>query len=44
MRTSFLIGLAFLGIVTMYVNMEISFDNQDFIGMAAMLFSYLPFR
>ncbi len=43
MRTAFLIGLAFLGIVTMYVNMEISFDNQDFIGMAAMLFSAIFF-
>ncbi len=42
-RTSILIGLAFLGIVTMYVDTEISFGNEDFIGMAAMLFSAIFF-
>ncbi len=43
LRTAFLIGLAFLGIVIMYINKEISFGNQDFIGMAAMLFSAIMF-
>lgn len=42
-RTSILIGLAFLGIVVMYLNTEISFGNEDFIGMAAMLFSAIFF-
>ncbi|MDR4988651.1 MAG: DMT family transporter [Bacteroidales bacterium] len=42
-RTSILIGLAFTGIVIMYVNTEISFENEDFIGMAAMLFSAVFF-
>ncbi len=42
-RTSILIGLAFTGIVIMYVNTAISFENEDFIGMAAMLFSAIFF-
>ncbi len=42
-RTAALIGLAFAGIVIMYVNKEISFGNKDFIGMAAMLLSAVLF-
>jgi len=42
-RTAVLIGLAFLGIVIMYMNKDISFGNEDFIGMAAMLFSAILF-
>lgn len=42
-RTALLIGLAFAGIVIMYANKEISFGNEDFIGMAAMLFSAILF-
>ncbi len=42
-RTAFLIGLAFMGIVIMYSEKEISFGNEDFIGMAAMLFSAILF-
>lgn len=42
-RTAILVGLAFFGIVTMYVNMEIGVGNEDFIGMAAMLFSAILF-
>ncbi len=42
-RTASLIGLAFLGIVLMYADKEISFGNRDFIGMAAMLFSAIVF-
>jgi len=42
-RTAMLIGLAFLGIVIMYMNKDISFGNEDFIGMAAMLFSAILF-
>ncbi len=42
-RTASLIGLAFLGIVLMYADKEISFGNRDFIGMAAMLFSAIIF-
>ena len=42
-RTALLIGLAFTGIVIMYLNKEISFGNEDFIGMAAMLLSAILF-
>ncbi len=42
-RTAILIALAFLGIVIMYINTEIGFGNEDFIGMAAMLFSAIFF-
>lgn len=42
-RTSLLIGMAFLGIVVMYLNKEISFGNKDFIGMVAMLLSAILF-
>lgn len=42
-RTASLIGLAFTGIVIMYLNKEISFGNQDFIGMASMLLSAMIF-
>ena len=42
-RTALLIGLAFTGIVVMYLNKEISFGNEDFIGMAAMLLSAILF-
>jgi drug/metabolite transporter (DMT)-like permease len=42
-RTAFLIGLAFIGIVIMYSNQEVSFSNNDFIGMAAMLLSAILF-
>ncbi len=42
-RTATLIGLAFMGIVIMYSEKEISFGNEDFIGMAAMLFSAILF-
>ena len=42
-RTIFLIALAFTGIVIMYIDKEISFGNEDFIGMAAMLFSAILF-
>lgn len=42
-RTTILIGLAFSGLVIMYLNKEISFGNQDFIGMVAMLFSAILF-
>lgn len=43
LRTALLIGLAFMGIVIMYLNKEISFGNEDFIGMAAMLLSAILF-
>ncbi|MFO7977682.1 MAG: DMT family transporter, partial [Bacteroidales bacterium] len=43
LRTVLLIGMAFLGIVIMYINKEISFGNQDFVGMAAMLLSAIIF-
>lgn len=42
-RTAMLIALAFAGIVIMYSGKEISFGNQDFIGMAAMLVSAIIF-
>lgn len=42
-RTAALIGLAFGGIVIMYINKEIGFGNKDFIGMAAMLLSAVLF-
>ena len=42
-RTASLIGLAFTGIVIMYINKEISFGNHDFIGMASMLLSAMIF-
>lgn len=42
-RTALLIGLAFAGIVIMYVNKDISFGNRDFTGMAAMLLSAILF-
>ena len=42
-RTAILIGLAFSGLVIMYLNKEISFGNRDFIGMVAMLFSAILF-
>lgn len=42
-RTAILIGLAFLGIVMMYLYTEIGFGNKDFIGMVAMLFSAIFF-
>jgi len=42
-RTATLIGLAFTGIVVMYMDKEISLGNRDFIGMAAMLFSAMIF-
>lgn len=38
-RTSVLVGMAFLGVILMYLDKEISFGNRDFLGMAAMLFS-----
>ena len=38
-RTGLLIGLAFIGIIIMYLNKEFSFNNSDFIGMFAMLCS-----
>ncbi len=38
-KTALLISMAFLGIIIMYANKEISFGNNDFIGMAAMLLS-----
>ncbi len=43
LRTASLIGLAFAGIVIMYIDNEISFGNRDFIGMAAMLLSAMIF-
>jgi drug/metabolite transporter (DMT)-like permease len=42
-RTSLLIAMAFLGIVIMYINKEMSFASKDFIGMMAMLFSAIIF-
>jgi len=42
-RTATLIMLAFMGIVIMYSEKEIGFGNEDFIGMAAMLFSAILF-
>ncbi len=42
-RTASLIGMAFLGIVIMYMTQEIRFGNMDFIGMAAMLLSAIIF-
>ncbi|MFH1275521.1 MAG: DMT family transporter [Candidatus Woesearchaeota archaeon] len=39
LRTACLIGLAFVGIILMYINKEFSFGDKDFIGMAAMLIS-----
>jgi drug/metabolite transporter (DMT)-like permease len=42
-RTASLIGLAFLGIVIMYSNKEISFGSNDFLGMGAMLLSAIIF-
>ncbi|MBU1198216.1 MAG: DMT family transporter [Nanoarchaeota archaeon] len=42
-KTALLIGLAFLGIIIMYINKEISFGNKDFLGMAAMLLSAILF-
>lgn len=42
-RTASLIGMAFLGIVIMYMTQEIRFGNRDFIGMAAMLLSAIIF-
>jgi len=38
-KTAFLIGLAFFGLIIMYINKEISFASRDFIGMSAMLLS-----
>lgn len=38
-RTASLIGMAFLGIIIMYINKDINFKNSDFIGMGAMLLS-----
>jgi drug/metabolite transporter (DMT)-like permease len=43
LRTAFLIGLAFTGIIIMYINNEVSLDNSDFIGMGAMLLSAILF-
>ena len=42
-KTASLIGVAFLGIIIMYMNKEISFGNKDFIGTAAMLLSAIIF-
>lgn len=42
-RTSLLVGTAFLGVILMYADKEISFGNKDFLGMAAMLFSAIIF-
>lgn len=42
-KTAALIGMAFLGIIIMYMNKEISFGNKDFIGMVAMLLSAIIF-
>jgi drug/metabolite transporter (DMT)-like permease len=42
-RTAFLITMAFLGIIFMYLNKEFSFGDGDFLGMAAMLGSAILF-
>src|SRR3989338_1176898 len=42
-RTALLIGVAFLGIMIMYLNKEITFGNRDVIGMGAMLLSAIIF-
>jgi len=42
-RNMLLIGLAFAGIVLMYLNKEISLDSKDFLGMAFMLISAIMF-
>jgi drug/metabolite transporter (DMT)-like permease len=42
-KTALLIGMAFLGIILMYSNKEISFGDRDFIGMAAMVASAIIF-
>ncbi|NQU78887.1 EamA family transporter [Candidatus Woesearchaeota archaeon] len=42
-RTSLLIALAFIGIILMYSNKELSFGSKDFIGMGAMLLSAIIF-
>ena len=36
-KNRFLLSLAFIGIVLVFLNKEISFGNKDFIGMGAML-------
>lgn len=42
-RTALLIGMAFVGIIIMYSNKEISFGSNDFVGMGAMLLSAIIF-
>lgn len=42
-RTALLVGMAFLGIIIMYLNKEINFGSNDFIGMGAMLLSAIIF-
>ncbi len=38
-----LLGLAFLGIIVIYSNQDISFENNDFVGMSSMLLSAFLF-
>ncbi|MBI4453256.1 DMT family transporter [Candidatus Woesearchaeota archaeon] len=38
-KTLALFAMAFVGLIVMYINKEINFSNNDFIGMTAMLFS-----
>ena len=38
-KAAWLLGLAFIGIMFMFINSEISFASKDFIGMMAMLFA-----
>ncbi len=43
LRTCSLIGLAFVGIIVMYLNKDIRFGSSDFIGICAMLLSAMIF-
>ena len=43
LRTILLFGLAFAGIIIMYMNKEFSFTNSDFIGMTAMIISAITY-
>lgn len=42
-RTAFLIGLAFTGIIIMYLNTGVSLASNDFLGMGFMLLSAILF-